>query len=543
MKQILILGLFVSLIACSGSQKTSQIPEANILDFVETITTEGLKADLSVLAHDSLEGRDTGSKGLEKAAKYLSGRYKALGLTPVGDNNTYEQHFDLTTPITNSYEYILKDANGTVVDHSKLTKTETSNFSTIFGGSDNVSGDIVFVGLGISDKENGVNQIPEGVAGKWLMMFSVQGVTNTRALQQQMAKDGAAGVILIYTDGVEEFDKAVEAKQSSLGSRGRMSLAYMQSDAQKAPQQAWQRIHPELAAKLLGLETSEQLTELSASIQEAPASFEAKALNYSLEHKVDAETVTVTTSNMVAFLEGSDPKLKDEVVVLSSHYDHVGIGRPDSTGDTIYNGADDDGSGTTGVLNTAQAMIAAKNAGAGPRRSVLFLHVAGEEKGLLGSRYYSDHPIYSIENTVANINVDMIGRVDKEHEDNKDFIYVIGGEIISSGLDSLLQEANAASVNIDLSKRYNDLNDPNQFYRRSDHWNFGRLGIPFIFFFNGVHADYHRPSDQIENIEWGPLTKRTKLLYVTTAMIANSDERPIVDNQEFIEKTRSQSRN
>ena len=100
-----------------------------------------------------------------------------------------------------------------------------------------------------------------------------------------------------------------------------------------------------------------------------------------------------------------------------------------------------------------------------------------------------------------------------------------------------------ASVNIDLSKRYNDLNDPNQFYRRSDHWNFGRLGIPFIFFFNGVHADYHRPSDQIENIEWGPLTKRTKLLYVTTAMIANSDERPVVDNQEFIEKTKSQSRN
>ncbi|HBZ39448.1 MAG TPA: hypothetical protein DEO59_13585, partial [Balneola sp.] len=246
---------------------------------------------------------------------------------------------------------------------------------------------------------------------------------------------------------------------------------------------------------------------------------------------------TVKASNIAAFLEGSDPLLKNEVVVLSAHHDHVGIGRPDSTGDAIYNGADDDGSGTVGLLNTAQAMLVAKKAGAGPKRSVLFLHVSGEEKGLLGSRYYSDHPIYPIENTVANINVDMIGRVDKEHEENKDYIYVIGGEIISSGLDSLLRSANEATVNLDLSNRYNDLEDPNQFYRRSDHWNFGRLGVPFIFFFNGVHADYHRPSDSIEKIEWEALAKRTQLLYTTTAMIANTENRPEVDNREFIEKT------
>jgi Zn-dependent M28 family amino/carboxypeptidase len=268
-----------------------------------------------------------------------------------------------------------------------------------------------------------------------------------------------------------------------------------------------------------------------------PSAFEPTELKYTLSHEVTVDQNVVEASNIVAFLEGSDPVLKDEVVVLSSHHDHVGIGRPDSTGDTIYNGADDDGSGTVGLINTAQAMMTATKAGAGPKRSVLFLHVSGEEKGLLGSRYYSDHPIFEIEKTVANVNVDMIGRVDKEHEENKDYIYVIGGEIISSGLDSLLRSANEASVNLDLSNRYNDLEDPNQFYRRSDHWNFGRLGVPFIFFFNGVHADYHRPSDSIEKIEWEALVKRTQLLYTTTAMIANADKRPEVDNREFIEKT------
>jgi len=188
-------------------------------------------------------------------------------------------------------------------------------------------------------------------------------------------------------------------------------------------------------------------------------------------------------------------------------------------------------------------MKAAKEAGAGPKRSVLFLHVSGEEKGLLGSRYYSDHPIYPIENTIANINIDMIGRVDKEHEDNKDYIYVIGGEIISSGIDSVMRVANEQTVNLDLSDRYNDLNDPNQFYRRSDHWNFGRLGVPFVFFFNGTHDDYHRPSDSVDKIEWEQLVKRTQLVYMTTALLANSDERPKVDNQEFIQKTQTEARN
>ncbi len=341
--KILLFLLAVTVAACSTSTPK------DIYSFSEEITESSLYSDLAVLADDSLQGRETGTIGEEKAARYLSKRYTEMGLKAVGDNDTYFQHYKV-----------------------KLRGTEDS----------------------------------------------------------------------------------------------------------------------------------------------------------------------VATKNVVAFLEGSDPQMKDEVVVLSSHYDHVGVGRPDSTGDTIYNGADDDGRGTTATLQVAEAMAKAKAAGVGPKRSVLFLNVSGEEKGLLGSYYYSENPLFSIENTVANINIDMIGRVDPEHQNgDSSYVYVIGNAIISSQMDSLTRIANDMGPNLDLSDRYNDLNDPNQFYRRSDHWNFGRLGVPFVFFFNGTHEDYHRPQDHIEKITFEPYLKRTHLVYNLTAILANSPNRPLVDNQEFIEKT------
>lgn len=349
MKHFLILALGLLFISCGSSKKTVLKPTPSVTDFQNTITEEGLFIDLSFIASDSLEGRDTGSEGLKKAAEFLAQRYSDLGLEAVGDDGTYYQHF-------NAY---------------------------------------------------------------W------------------------------RTSGAD----------------------------------------------------------------------------------------SVPTKNVVAFLEGTDPVLKNELIVLSAHYDHVGISTPDSTGDTIYNGADDDGSGTVGLLHTAQALAAAKQAGASIKRSILFLHVSGEERGLLGSRYYSDHPIFPIEQTITNLNVDMIGRRDPENIDNPDYVYIIGGKIISSELQAILEEANEESVNLELSDRYNDLNDPNQFYRRSDHWNFGRLGVPFIFYFNGTHADYHRPSDEVDKIDFEALKKRTQLIFMTTALLANSEDRPTVDNQEFIQRT------
>lgn len=539
MKKIIYLVLVVAVAGCSGSKETTTLPSASIHDFDKTITVDGLKSDLTIIASDEFEGRETGEEGIKKATNYITERYREIGLTPVGDNGTFEQNYDLSAPVIDSYNYTVTDNEGSLISETAVTKEATGDFVTIFGGSDDVSGEIIFAGFGISNEAT--NQLPEVVADKWVMVFFDRQLTNQRALQTLSGK-GAAGVIMIMDqNNPEGFLQNAEQAQSRIGSAGRLSLAYLQNNNSRSA--AWNRINPELAAKMLGKESVSELVDMSEEVKANASDFKPMDLEYTLSHDVSISENTVVASNIAAFLEGSDPLLKDEVVVLSAHHDHVGIGRPDSTGDIIYNGADDDGSGTVGLLSTAQAMVAAKRAGAGPKRSVLFLHVSGEEKGLLGSRYYSDHPIYPIENTVANINVDMIGRVDKEHEENKDYIYVIGGEIISSGLDSLLRSANEATVNLDLSNRYNDLEDPNQFYRRSDHWNFGRLGIPFIFFFNGVHADYHRPSDSIEKIEWEALTKRTQLIYTTTAMIANSSERPAVDNQAFIEKTQAQARN
>lgn len=536
---LLITGL---LIGCSGAKQSSNIPSASIYDFQETITMEGLKADLTIIASDEFEGRATGTEGIQKATDYITQRYTELGLMPVGDNGTYIQSYDLAGPVVNGYEYVLSNTEDGVISASNLNKQETGDFATIFGGTDNVDGEIVFAGLGMLDEEKGINHYPTDIEGKWLLVIFDAKSLNQRALQSVMAAGGASGVILVmdYANPAT-FDEAQASVQENLGRSGRLSLAYLQNNDRKVA--AWNRVKPELGAQILGLESNEKVAELAETLKADPTNFEPKPLGFSLEHTAEVDQNIVEASNIAAFIEGSDPMLKDEVVVLSAHHDHVGIGRPDSTGDNLYNGADDDGSGTVGLLNAAQAMIAAKKAGAGPKRSVLFLHVSGEEMGLLGSRYYSDHPIFPIENTIANINVDMIGRVDKEHEDNKDYIYVIGGEIISSGIDSLMNEANMESVNLDLSKRYNDLEDPNQFYRRSDHWNFGRLGVPFVFFFNGTHDDYHRPSDEISKIEWEALTKRTKLVYMTTAKLANSAVRPEVDNQEFINKTKSQSRN
>lgn len=541
MKRLLTVLLVLSFASACSIFNKSKAPAPSIYDFSSGITQELLYADLAILADDNMEGRETGEEGIQKAANYLAERYEALGIQPVGDDGTYFQNFDLVQKVTNGYSYTITKGSE-IIDESVMSASETGNFYTIYGGSDNVVGEIVFVGYGAYDEANGIDQYPDDVKGKWIMLISEEGQTNNSRMQQLM-RQGAVGAIIVSEPSVPmAFESDAEAMQSRLGSAGRLSLAYMQRD-NGSVSPAYNSVSPDMAATILGMEDLNEMASMAEQIKNDPASFTPINTGFSLEHDANIDDQRVPSKNVVAFIEGSDPELKDEVVVLSSHYDHVGIGRADSTGDTIYNGADDDGSGTVATLHTAQAMMAAKKAGAGPGRSVLFLHVSGEEKGLLGSRYYSDHPIYSIDNTVANINIDMIGRIDPKYEGDDPYIYIIGGEIISSGMDSLSRVANDMGPNLTLSKKYNDLNDPNRFYRRSDHWNFGRLGVPFVFFFNGTHEDYHRPSDEIDKIAWEQYTLRTQLVYNLTALLSESEERPVVDNQEFIEATQVQPRN
>jgi Zn-dependent M28 family amino/carboxypeptidase len=228
------------------------------------------------------------------------------------------------------------------------------------------------------------------------------------------------------------------------------------------------------------------------------------------------------SENIWAYIEGSEKP--DEVLVISAHYDHIGIKNGD-----IYNGADDDGSGTVAILQIAQAFQKAKKAGHGPKRSILFLHVTGEEHGLHGSRFYSENPLFPITNTIADINIDMIGRRDVEHANTNNYVYVIGADRLSTDLHNITVAQNDKYTHLDLDYKFNDPKDPNHFYERSDHYNFAKNGIPSVFLFNGVHADYHQKTDEVDKIEFDALAKRAQLAFVIAWDLANRPERPVVD--------------
>ena len=228
------------------------------------------------------------------------------------------------------------------------------------------------------------------------------------------------------------------------------------------------------------------------------------------------------SENVVAFIRGSEKP--EEIIVLSAHYDHVGMDE-----DVIYNGADDDGSGTVSLLEIAEAFQMAVNNGNGPKRSILFLHVTGEEIGLYGSQYYTENPIFPLEDTVCNLNTDMIGRIDPDKADNPNYIYLIGSDKLSQVLHDVSESVAKEYSDLELDYKFNDDNDPNRFYYRSDHYNFAKNNIPIIFYFNGVHEDYHRPTDTPDKIEYELMAKRARLIFQTAWEIANREERITAD--------------
>ncbi len=231
-----------------------------------------------------------------------------------------------------------------------------------------------------------------------------------------------------------------------------------------------------------------------------------------------------SSENVLAYILGRE--YPEEVLVISGHYDHLG-----KSGEDVYNGADDNASGTSAVMEIAEAFQAAAKDGYRPRRSVLFLHVTGEESGLYGSKYYVTHPVFKIENTVTNLNIDMIGRVDEKHEDDPEYIYLIGSDRLSKELHDLSEQVNKDHFGLKLDYTYNKKNDPNRFYTRSDHYNFAERGVPVIFYFNGVHEDYHQPTDTPEKINYELLELRTEYIFYTAWELANRKERVTVDTK------------
>ena len=292
-------------------------------------------------------------------------------------------------------------------------------------------------------------------------------------------------------------------------------------------------VSPEVANSIFLGETQSAVAIFNASYgQSLPAAF---ALNptKTMTLSMTSKSEIVPTQNVVAIWEGSDPVLKNEYVAVGAHYDHVGICPPVGT-DNICNGADDDGSGTTAILSMAEALAKAPTR---PKRSVLFVWHCGEEKGLWGSRYFTEYPTVPLDHVVAQLNIDMIGRSKKEGDTNpknKDLtgpndVYLIGSTMMSTELGELVQSVNKSYLNVGYDTRYDDPSDPNRFFYRSDHYNYARKGIPIIFFFDGVHEDYHQPGDSPDKIDYQKMEKITRTVYMTLWEVANRAARVKVD--------------
>ncbi|WP_138431065.1 M28 family peptidase [Fodinibius saliphilus] len=560
---VLSLVLAILFSGCTASQSSieenpsTEAPNTSseaLIEYQDEISVSYLKKHLTIFAADSMKGREAGTPAEKKAADYLAEEYQQIGLEPAGDNNTYFQNFKLAEAKSDSVVFNLYNTQNNqkeLVDRSTAGKDSKAHFIRRFGGTDTLKADIVFAGFGVNDDSFGVQHLKDiTLKDKWVMVFEeipnvvdgdtlIDAAIDSRSRFQTIMGQDAKGMLIIPAANSEEFEERAQKMQANYGKVGRLSLAYRDEESSGGFSKGYNIIKPSVAVKVLGLESETELAAYRQETIENITDFQPRELNYQLDHIPYSSEKEVISRNVLAFYEGVDPELKEEIVVLTSHYDHVGVGAADSTGDRIYNGADDDGSGTIGLLNVARAFAKAGEDRVKPKRSILFLNVSAEEKGLLGSRYYSDHPVIPMDQTVANINIDMIGRIDKKHkkEGVENYSYIIGGDIISSQLDSLIHAGNRRTANIALSDRYNDLQDPNQFYRRSDHWHFGRKGVPFAFFFTGVHEDYHRPSDEVHKIRFEKLANIVRTIYGSTVTIANTDEAPKVDNQEFIEIT------
>ncbi|MDP5140945.1 MAG: M28 family peptidase, partial [Spirosomaceae bacterium] len=348
-----------------------------------------------------------------------------------------------------------------------------------------------------------------------VLLFESDDKETTKKNAEAAFEAGATTVFSISNADENKFKTLAAERQSVLSRYNRMRLEATENASQPSKNPSF-IVSATLAADMLGV-SERKLMKAKDGKKNLKSS--------TVTLKSERGDELVETMNVMGFMEGTDKK--DEIVVITAHYDHVGI---DKNGE-IYNGADDDGSGTCGILELAEAFAKAKAAGNGPRRSILFMTVTGEEKGLLGSRYFTDvDPIIPLKQIVCDLNIDMIGRVDKEHADNDQYVYVIGSDKLSSELHSISEKANSDYINFDLDYTFNDPDDPNRFYYRSDHYNFAKNKIPVIFYFTGVHEDYHRPGDDVEKILFPKYQQIVRLVFHTAWDLSNRNDRIVVDS-------------
>ena len=510
-KTLLLLSVMFVVFSCK-----KEATQEDVVAYGETITEDELKDHLYIYASDEFEGRDTGAPGQKKAVEYLKKEYETMGIPSVIEGNYFQ-----TVPLN-----IVKTPKVSISVNGESFNYYDDFISQTAAATGTVSvSEVVYAGYGIDDekysdytnldvkgkvvvvkggepKDKAGNNILSGgkEASKW--SNGRQALSSKRTA----AKDnGAKALFFMDSELFNRYATFFKEREATGGSK-RLSLPAKEGD------------DPEIYDFLISEKMGKALV---GNINE---STETATVATKLDMNYESITESMPSENVAAMITGSEKP--DEYIVISAHLDHVGV---NAKGE-IFNGADDDGSGTVSLLEVAEAFKTAADKGHTPKRSVIFLHVTGEEKGLLGSRYYTDYePLKPLANTVANLNIDMVGRIDPKREGDRNYIYLIGADKLSTELHEISEEVNKTFTNIELDYTYNDENDPNRFYYRSDHYNFAKNNIPIIFYFNGTHDDYHRHTDTPDKINYDLLENRSRLVFHTAWELANRAERIVVD--------------
>ena len=496
------------------------------------ITAAQLKSYLEFIASDELEGRDTPSRGLDIAAMYIADHLKAWGIKPGGTGGSYFQKFPLRRhKIDPSATRLMLNNQAFVYGEdflSTFNPASVANAPLVYAGhgwmikAKNID---ALAGLDVKDKVVVVaNNLPKGVT-----FGDLQGKQGedwaSPALNAQLK--GAKAVIVFGNYNNLANWQATRWTQTD---KGGLEFGKPQAVITIPTLTATPRL---VSALFFGEKTSGNQVYTRGITQDFAEPFalkETKRVSLSVAVKSDE----VYSQNVVGILEGSDPVLKNEYVAFGAHYDHVGMNPFWNGEDKIWNGADDDGSGTVAVMSIAEAF--AKGA-VRPKRSILFVWVAGEEKGLWGSEYFTDNPTVPISSITAQLNIDMIGRAQQPNDENpankalpqQGEVFVIGSKLMSTELGEVSETVNKSFLNMSFNYKYDDPKDPEQFFYRSDHYNFARKGIPIIFYMDGSHADYHQTSDSIEKIDFANMEKIARTIFATGWELANRPARPKVD--------------
>jgi len=511
----------LSIVLVTFNVKAQQ--DAVRVSYAKSITTEDLERHLLKLTSDEFEGRETGEPGQKLAAEYIGycfdqmeyfSRVKDGYLQSIPMKRVYPEGAEIAingkTFEQNKDFYYFPRFGDTIIHAGSITfmgyGIEATEGYSDYNSETDIEGKVVAIMLNEPMDEKGnsfLHQKDDSV---------LESSGNFRKKITIARKYGAAAVLLID----DELEGNIDKRKHYL-ERVSMSLDEPQ---QKGPRsQPYFFISQEMADGYLEKNGS-SIAQMKKKIA-GGKSANNKEIDVKLMLKVNRKKEKFETENVLGFLEGSD--LKDEILVLTAHYDHLGKHHGE-----IFYGADDNGTGTSAILELAEAFSMAKKAGHGPRRSILFMLVSGEEKGLLGSKYYTNNPVYPLESTIANLNIDMIGRNDTAHTD-PNYVYVIGSDKLSSALHEISETTNDEYTNMELDYTFNDPSDPNRLYYRSDHYNFASRGVPAIFYFGGFHEDYHKATDTADKIDFEKVRKTSELVFYTAWELANRDERIEVD--------------